>query len=107
VIWLKYFEKVIWLDFNGQVLGERTPRNVSGSINVYDVPNGRFIECLRERTTEVLACTATTPGRQEPDWLTQVSGVAIFDPGQASIRDGHLFVLSEEQTLSKFYIGQP
>jgi hypothetical protein len=32
VIWLNYFERLVWLNFDGKILGEVVPKFVSGSI---------------------------------------------------------------------------
>jgi len=107
VIWINYFEQLVWLNFDGQVLGQKTPNFDSGSLNRYDFPNGLFIECQRDRATEVLTCTAITPGKGDLIWQVEVAGVPNFEPGQATIEDDYLLVLSEDQVLSKYFIGQP
>jgi ABC-type dipeptide/oligopeptide/nickel transport system permease subunit/sugar lactone lactonase YvrE len=101
--WVNYFETLLWISQDGRVLNSFGPVPLTH----YDLENSRLTTCSHELESDLLVCDAYAPGEQGPVWQGQVGGVPNFDFGQARLIDGYLFVLGENQTLYKYWMGEP
>jgi outer membrane protein assembly factor BamB len=101
--WVNYFETLMWIRPDGTVVNTFQPGLATG----FDLENSRITLCDIPPGTGVMTCKAYVPESPEPVWLGQVGGVPDFEFWTVRHLDGHLYVLGEENTLYKYWIGEP